>query len=423
MSTFEIPGVLSSPQKALVRAWWKKVTAANPKADDFKVMKLPVVDGGVFGLPLSESLRYAHSSISYIDDRTGIQCFGVIPIVVAKCGSFLKEEGLTVQGIFRMSGNAKRIGMLQTLFDTPDQYGLQLDWKGYNAHDAANVMRRFLNHLPEPVITLDYYRPFKDTMDEEFPSLDAKIDAFQNLIDCLPLAHQYLLLYLLDLLGLFALTNEVTRMDTASLASVFAPGLLSHPDDALNPAGYKESQRVLEFLIEHQERFTMPQPRTSFAARSLLTKDNSTASLHRSPSATRRTSISSTATKNTTISQDTMPMSTKEMKTVDLTSFPSPPLRPKVYSSTSASYSVTGLASAKSYLVDPPSSPVTTKLRRSKTAPSKRDKYGEHEPAQVVYVNKNTSKAKLSAKKAGRWKSIKRVSSTCEETSGDDAKM
>ncbi|KAG0176829.1 hypothetical protein DFQ28_006809 [Apophysomyces sp. BC1034] len=357
MSTFEIPGVLSSPQKALVRAWWKKVTAANPKADDFKVMKLPVVDGGVFGLPLSESLRYAHSSISYIDDRTGIQCFGVIPIVVAKCGSFLKEEGLTVQGIFRMSGNAKRIGMLQTLFDTPDQYGLQLDWKGYNAHDAANVMRRFLNHLPEPVITLDYYRPFKDTMDEEFPSLDAKIDAFQNLIDCLPLAHQYLLLYLLDLLGLFALTNEVTRMDTASLASVFAPGLLSHPDDALNPAGYKESQRVLEFLIEHQERFTMPQPRTSFAARSLLTKDNSTAS------------------------------------------------------------------SAKSYLVDPPSSPVTTKLRRSKTAPSKRDKYGEHEPAQVVYVNKNTSKAKLSAKKAGRWKSIKRVSSTCEETSGDDAKM
>ncbi|KAF7724428.1 hypothetical protein EC973_001092 [Apophysomyces ossiformis] len=405
MSTFEIPGMLSSPQKALVRAWWKKVTAANPKADDFKVMKLPVVDGGVFGLPLSESLRYAHSTISYIDDRTGTQCFGVIPIVIAKCGSFLKEEGLTVQGIFRLSGNAKRIGMLQTLFDTPDQYGTQLDWKGYNAHDAANVMRRFLNHLPEPVITLDYYRPFKDTMDEEFPSLEAKIDAFQNLIDCLPLAHQYLLLYLLDLLSLFSLTNEVTRMDTASLASIFAPGILSHPDDAMNPTGYKESQKVLEFLIEHQDRFSMPQP-----------------PIHRSNSITRRTSLSSTTTKATSISQQEMIL--KDMKSIDLTSFPSPPQRSKVYSSTSASYSATGLASTKAYSADPPATTeTTTSLRRSKTAPSKRDKYGEHEPPQVVYVNKNASTAKLNTKKAGRWKSIKRVASTSEEPGIDDVKI
>jgi hypothetical protein len=26
----------------------------------------------------------------------------------------------------------------------------------------------------------------------------------------------------------------------------------------MNPAGYKESQRVLEFLIKYQDKFTMP---------------------------------------------------------------------------------------------------------------------------------------------------------------------
>lgn len=54
--------------------------------------------------------------------------------------------------------------MLQTIFDTPTTYGLQLDWHGYTVHDASNVMRRFLNYLPEPVITLKYQTQFKNTL-------------------------------------------------------------------------------------------------------------------------------------------------------------------------------------------------------------------------------------------------------------------
>lgn len=60
-------------------------------------------------------------------------------------------------------------------------------------------------------------------IETEFVSTDVKIQAFQNLIDQLPLVHQFLLLYLLDLLSLFALTSHFTRMDIPCLASVFAP--------------------------------------------------------------------------------------------------------------------------------------------------------------------------------------------------------
>ncbi|OAD07941.1 hypothetical protein MUCCIDRAFT_136446 [Mucor lusitanicus CBS 277.49] len=154
-------GVFTPGQKALVRGWWKKVTAAHPSARNFKEMKVPIV--GVFGISLVESIKYAHSSISYIDDVTETQCFGVIPTIIAKCGSFLKEEAMTTEGIFRISGSSRRTRMLQSIFDTPDLYGSQLDWRGYTVHDAANVMKRFLNFLPEPVITLEYYRKFKDT--------------------------------------------------------------------------------------------------------------------------------------------------------------------------------------------------------------------------------------------------------------------
>ncbi|KAI8384502.1 Rho GTPase activation protein [Radiomyces spectabilis] len=224
-----------------------------------------IVERGVFGIPLVESIKYAHSSISYIDDDTGAQCFGVVPTIIAKCGSFLKEEGMAVEGIFRLSGSAKRTRMLQTMFDTPDSYGAELDWRGYTVHDAAAVMKRFLNHLPDPVITLEYYRPFKDTMKMSFPTPEAKIDAFQKLIQCLPIAHQYLLLYLLDMLSLFVTAEEYTRMGTQTLASIFAPGILSHPDDELNPAGYEESKHVLQYLIENQENFSIPRPATGQA--------------------------------------------------------------------------------------------------------------------------------------------------------------
>jgi hypothetical protein len=48
---------------------------------------------GVFGIPLSDSIKYSYSTISYMDDETNEQCYGVIPTIIAKCGSFLKEEG------------------------------------------------------------------------------------------------------------------------------------------------------------------------------------------------------------------------------------------------------------------------------------------------------------------------------------------
>jgi hypothetical protein len=43
MSSFEMLGVFTPGQKALVRGWWKKVTAAHPKARNFKDMKVPIV--------------------------------------------------------------------------------------------------------------------------------------------------------------------------------------------------------------------------------------------------------------------------------------------------------------------------------------------------------------------------------------------
>lgn len=102
---------LSPRQKSLVKAWWRKVNSnlSSEKANrhgmviykqsafaekiNFLLFINTEKQGVVFGIPLTDSLKYAHSRISYIDERTSNHCNAIIPIIVAKCGAFLKEKG------------------------------------------------------------------------------------------------------------------------------------------------------------------------------------------------------------------------------------------------------------------------------------------------------------------------------------------
>ena len=44
-------------------------------------------------MPLQTSIRYANVAISLLNDEGQSYIYGYVPIVVAKCGVFLKEKG------------------------------------------------------------------------------------------------------------------------------------------------------------------------------------------------------------------------------------------------------------------------------------------------------------------------------------------
>lgn len=48
---------------------------------------------GIFGVTLEDSIRYANVAISLTDEHGESFIYGYVPIVVAKCGVFLKEKG------------------------------------------------------------------------------------------------------------------------------------------------------------------------------------------------------------------------------------------------------------------------------------------------------------------------------------------
>lgn len=179
-------------------------------------------------------------------------------------------KATNVEGIFRLSGSEKRIKELRTQFDSPDRYGKGLDWAGYTVHDAANVLRRYLNQLPEPIVPLELYEQFRLPLrghtkeavgDADGPQLSSDFDVgqaiqtYQKLITDLPPLNRQLLLYILDLLAVFASKSDENRMTSANLAAIFQPGMLSHPQHDMAPEEYRLSQDVLIFLIENQDHF------------------------------------------------------------------------------------------------------------------------------------------------------------------------
>jgi len=59
----------------------------------YHVLTLITVNYGIFGVPLHDSIRYANVAISLYDDAGQSYIYGYVPIVVAKCGVYLKEKG------------------------------------------------------------------------------------------------------------------------------------------------------------------------------------------------------------------------------------------------------------------------------------------------------------------------------------------
>lgn len=104
---------VESPQA--LKTWWsgfKKRTKRDQNQRESKVDEMavyicrmltspaPVIEPppGIFGVPLHDSIKYANVAISLTNEHGESFIYGYVPIVVAKCGVFLKEKGKSQGG-------------------------------------------------------------------------------------------------------------------------------------------------------------------------------------------------------------------------------------------------------------------------------------------------------------------------------------
>jgi hypothetical protein len=73
----------------------RRLTPREPSTDHghTKSVAAGTKHQGIFGVPLRQSITYANVAISLVDETGNSYIYGYVPIVVAKCGVFLKEKG------------------------------------------------------------------------------------------------------------------------------------------------------------------------------------------------------------------------------------------------------------------------------------------------------------------------------------------
>ncbi|EEB09266.1 rho-type GTPase activating protein Rga5 [Schizosaccharomyces japonicus yFS275] len=257
----EIEPASSSNANSIVR-WFKRLHHRNQKQ----------VQEQIFGRPLQYVVNISSVALFVKSEDNRRVLYGHVPTIVAKCGYYLKQNATNVKGIFRINGSSKRIRKLEAIFNSAPSYGRDVDWSEFTVHDAATILRQFLKSLPERVIPSEHYFAFRQVMLLTGTSDENKILMLERLMDLLPRANHYVLLYILDLLSVFALKASRTLMTARNLAAIFQPGVCSHPSHDNIPEEYFASQELLLFLIKHQEHFLRPRTELSKVSHRKLTE-------------------------------------------------------------------------------------------------------------------------------------------------------
>ncbi|KAI3334274.1 Rho GTPase activation protein [Ustulina deusta] len=200
----------------------------------------------VFGIPIHQSITYACATISLVDET------GKKDII-----------GTDVEDIFALNGNPARVMQLQTAFETPPLYGMDLKWDGYTVHDAAALLQRYLKILPEPIIPYAMYDDFVNNI--LGPTLEAEdltntISTAQQLITALPPLNRQHLLYILDILAVITGKSEINKMTSERLTAAFQPAILSAPPAKMDTEAHSNAARVVVFLIHNQDHFIISNP-------------------------------------------------------------------------------------------------------------------------------------------------------------------
>ncbi|XP_077602561.1 rho GTPase-activating protein 22 isoform X1 [Crocuta crocuta] len=201
--------------------------------------------GGIFGQRLEDTVHH--------ERKYGPR---LAPLLVEQCVDFIRERGLSEEGLFRMPGQANLVRDLQDSFDCGEK---PLFDSTTDVHTVASLLKLYLRELPEPVVPFARYEDFLScaqllTKDEGEGTLE-----LAKQVSSLPLANYNLLRYICKFLDEVQSHSNVNKMSVQNLATVFGPNILRPQleDPVTIMEGTSLVQHLMTVLIrKHSQLFT-----------------------------------------------------------------------------------------------------------------------------------------------------------------------
>jgi len=147
-----------------------------------------------------------------------------IPVIVDKCVKFVYSHGVMTEGIYRLAGGNIKINKLLSEFRS-NAWAVQISREDYSEHDVANVLKRFIRQLDEPLLTENLRESFLKTARVE--NQDEKLDKYRELLNKLPTINYNTLRRLMGHLHIVADQCEKNLMPVYNLAPLWGPNMLT----------------------------------------------------------------------------------------------------------------------------------------------------------------------------------------------------
>ncbi|KAL8186630.1 UNVERIFIED_CONTAM: hypothetical protein K2H54_001757 [Gekko kuhli] len=177
------------------------------------------------------------------------------PLLVEQCADFIREHGLSEEGLFRMPGQANLVKDLQESFDCGEKPLLD---RNTDVHTVASVLKLYLRELPEPVIPFARYEDFLSCGQLLSKDRGEGTQELARQVKNLPQANYNLLKYICKFLDEVQSHSSYNKMSVQNLATVFGPNILRPPieDPVTIMEGTSHIQHLMAVLIsEHGQIF------------------------------------------------------------------------------------------------------------------------------------------------------------------------
>ncbi|XP_029648171.1 rho GTPase-activating protein 45 isoform X4 [Octopus sinensis] len=208
------------------------------------------------GVKLHQTFLGKHCHTFGVNLEDHLKTFNTdVPHIIKKCLGEIERKGITIKGIYRVSGVKSKVESLCKQFEA-DPDGVDLEQQHPNV--ITSVLKMYLRQLPEPLLTFDAYGGFIQTAKEINAgtiSGEKIIDKLKELIGQLPPANYKTTSLLISHLRQVSKESDENQMNASNLGIVFGPTLLrpyeGTPLSSLVDTYYQTMS--VELLIKHSD--------------------------------------------------------------------------------------------------------------------------------------------------------------------------
>lgn len=174
-----------------------------------------------------------------------------VPLIVITLMQFLRDnDGVNVEGIFRMSGDQNSIKQLKSRFNTEPDNTVVVH-RDTDVHVVTGTLKYFLRELESALIPHESNAFLRAILG--LPSVKEKIVGYRKLIETLPVENAATLQFILKYLHQVAANSSVNLMTTQNLAVVFGPCFIRSEPGAI---AFQDADMQLNSVNTMVEQYT-----------------------------------------------------------------------------------------------------------------------------------------------------------------------